>query len=311
MPEITDKKLWMELQVETHPTLAEAVSNFLIEQGSHGVVQEELPGTEQHKRERIIAYFPKDRHFVSRRQKIRTYLLALRKIHRRSSRFQTRIIKQEEWAEAWKSNFKTIHVTPRLVIKPPWEEYPTKKGEVVVEIDPAMAFGTGTHPTTQMCLRVLERLILSSPHSPSILDVGTGSGILAIASRKMGAKKVLAIDIDPLAIACARKNAAANNIDSGIDFRTGFLGRLRRIFNIIVANLLPQELLSLAPYLAKRISPGGALIISGLLRGQKKEVISVFAEQGLEVWRSLESKGWACLMLSRKNERDEASAIQN
>jgi len=311
MPEITDKKLWVELQVETHPSLAEAVSNFLMEQGSHGAVEEELPGALRPKRERIIAYFPKDGHFGSRRQKIRIYLLALRKLHRRSFRFRTRIIKQEKWAEAWKSNFKPIHVTPHLVIKPPWEEHPTKKGEVVVEIDPAMAFGTGTHPTTQMCLRALERLILSSPHSPSILDVGTGSGILAIASRKMGAKKGLAIDIDPSAIACARKNAAANNIDGGINFRIGSLGRLRGIFDIIVANLLSQELLGLAPSLVKRMSPEGALIISGLLRGQRKEVISVFAEQGLEVRRSLELKGWACLVLRHKNEGDEASAIQN
>jgi len=311
MPEITNKKLWVKLQVETHPSLAEAVSNFLIEQGSHGVVQKELPGISQPKRERITAYFPKDRPFGTRRQKIRTYLLALRKLHRRSFRFQTRIIKEEKWAEAWKSNFQPIHVTARLIIKPPWKEYPAGKGKVVVEIDPAMAFGTGTHPTTQMCLRAMERLILSSLHSPSVLDVGTGSGILAIASRKMGAQKVLAIDIDPLAIACARRNAAVNNIDGGIDFRIGSLGRVRRIFNIIVANLLPQELLSLAPYLAKRMSPGGALIISGLLRGQKEEVISVFAEQNLEVWRTLESKGWACLVLRRQNERDEASAIQN
>jgi len=301
----------MELQVEIHCSLVEAVSNFLIEQGSHGVVQEELLRTSQPKRERIIAYFPKDRHFAGRRQRIRTYLLALRKLHHRSFRFRTRIIKQQDWAEAWKANFKPIHVTARLVIKPPWEEHPAKGGEVVVEIDPAMAFGTGTHPTTQMCLRAMEKLIRSSPHPPSMLDVGTGSGILAIAGRKMGAKKILAIDIDPLAIACARKNAAANNIDGGIDFRIGSLGRLRSIFDIIVANLLPQELLSLAPSLAKRISPGGTLIISGLLRGQKKEVISVFAQQGLEVWRSLESKGWACLVLGRRDERDEASAIQN
>jgi ribosomal protein L11 methyltransferase len=294
---------WLELAVEVHPFFAEAVSNFLIEQGSPGVVQEELPGPAHRKKERIIAYFPNDRHFRVRKGKIRAYLLSLCKLYPGSFSLRSRVIKQEKWAEAWKSNFKTLHVTPRLVIKPPWEKYPEQKGEVAIAIDPGMAFGTGTHPSTQMCLKALEELIQSSAHPPSILDVGTGSGILAIAARKLGARQVLAIDIDPLAIACARKNAVANNIDGEIDFRVGPLEGLRRIFDIVVANLLPQELLSAAPSLPKRMSPRGVLIVSGLLRGQKKEMALAFTELGLQVLRFKESKGWACLVLGPKNGR--------
>lgn len=294
---------WLELAVEVHPFVAEAVSNFLIEQGSPGVVQEELPGPAHRKKERIIAYFPNDRHLGVRKGKIRAYLLALCKLYPGSFSLRFRVIKQEKWAEAWKSNFKPLHVTPRLVIKPPWEKYPEQKREVVIEIDPGMAFGTGTHPSTQMCLKALEELIQSSAHPPSILDVGTGSGILAIAARKLGARQVLAIDIDPLAIACARKNAMANNIDGEIDFRVGPLEGLRRIFDIVVANLLPQELLSVAPSLPKRMSPRGVLIVSGLLREQKKEMALAFAELGLQVLRSKESKGWACFVLGPKNGR--------
>ena len=295
------QKTWVELAVEIHPSLVEATSSFLIEQGSPGVIQEELAGPASRKRERIIAYFSSNRSFEAKRKKIRGFLISIRQLHPGTFTFHHRVIKDAKWAEAWKSNFKPLHVTHRLVIKPPWEEYPEQKGELVIEIDPGMAFGTGTHPSTQMCLQALEELILSSPHWPSILDVGTGSGILAIAARKLGAKQVSAIDIDPVAIDCARKNATTNDINHGIDFRAGSLNGLRRAFDIVVANLLPQELLNIAPFLPKRMSPGGTLIISGLLRGQKMEVTSAFAKQGLEVLRSRESKGWACFVMRQKD----------
>jgi ribosomal protein L11 methyltransferase len=186
-----------------------------------------------------------------------------------------------------------------MVVKPPWEEYARQKGELVVEIDPGMAFGTGTHPSTQMCLQALEEIVRSSPHFPSMLDVGTGSGILAIAARKLGVGRVLAIDIDPVAIDCARKNASLNRINRGIEFRVGSPEGLRQKFAIIVANLLPQELSKVAPFLPRRMSSGGTLVISGLLRGQENEMISPFAGQGLQILRSRQSKGWVCLVLRR------------
>jgi len=300
-------KSWVELAVEIHPSLAEAVSSFLIEQGSPGLIQEELPGLAHRKKERLIAYFRNDRNFRAKGGKIRSFLLSVSQLHPGSFSFHHRVIKEERWAENWKSNFKPMRITPRLVVKPPWEEYARQKGELVVEIDPGMAFGTGTHPSTQMCLRALEEVVRSSSPSLSMLDVGTGSGILAIAARKLGVTKVLAVDIDPVAIDCARKNATVNKINRGIDFRVGSLDGLRRNFDILVANLLPQELLKVAPFLPKRMSSGGALILSGLLRGQKKEIVAPFAGQGLEILRSQESKGWSCLVLrsgkGKKNEK--------
>jgi ribosomal protein L11 methyltransferase len=298
-------KTWVELAVEIHPSLAEAVSSFLIEQGSPGVIQEELPGSAHRKKERLIAYFPNDRGFREKGKRIRSFLLSVRQFHRGSFSFHHRVIKEEKWAENWKSNFKLLRITPRMVVKPPWEEYARQKGELVIEIDPGMAFGTGTHPSTQMCLRALEEVVRSSFPPLSMLDVGTGSGILAIAARKLGVSQVLAVDIDPVAIDCARKNAASNKINRGIDFRVGSLDGLRRKFNIIVANLLPQELLQVAPFLPKRMSSGGTVIISGLLRGQKKEIFAPFAGQDLEILRSRESKGWSCLVLGfRKGKKN-------
>ncbi len=293
-------KFWTEVRLDIQSPLVEAASNFLIEQGSPGIIQERVPGPSGRKKERIVAYFPGDRSFTSQEEKIRNYLSSLNESGRNFS-LRHRVIQEEKWAEAWKAHFKPVHVTPRLVIKPPWEEYPGKKGQIVIEINPGMAFGTGTHPSTQMCLQALEELIPSFPKGPAILDVGTGSGILAIASQKLRARKILAIDIDPTAIHCARKNAGANHAKGVIDFRVGSLGGLRRRFDIVVANLLPQEILKLAPSLAKRVNLRGFLITSGILRGQKREITAAFAERGLTVWRSRELKGWVCFILRKKS----------
>ncbi len=291
------------MRLEIHPSLAEAASNFLFEQGSPGIALEEVKGARGRKRERILAYFPNNRKFNASKKKITGYLRSICRSLHTDYDLSDRTIREEKWADAWKENFKPLEVTPRMVVKPPWEKWPKKEGQIVIEIDPGMAFGTGTHPTTQMCLRALEELILSSPHQPSILDVGTGSGILAIAARKMGAKQVLAIDLDPVAIVCARKNVRANHIDGGIDFRVGSLDGLRLVFDIVVANLLPQELLLLAPDLSERISSRGSLIVSGLLRGQKKEVAAAFSDHGLEILCSRESEGWSSFVFGRKKRK--------
>ena len=301
-------KSWTEARVEISDSLVEAVSNFLIDLGSPGVIQEKVPGPSDRKKELIIAYFPGARSFSSKAEKIRTYLSSLNKLGKKFS-IRHRVIREEKWAEAWKANFKSVHVTSRLVIKPPWEEYPKKKDETVIEIDPGMAFGTGTHASTQMCLQALEELIPSFPQGPAILDVGTGSGILAIAAQKLGARRILAIDIDPMAIDCARENAAANHVKGGIDFRVGSLGGLRRRFDIVVANLLPQELLKLAPSLTARVKSRGCLITSGILRRQKREIAAAFAEEDLTIGLSRERKGWVCFIFRRKSKGSRGNSI--
>jgi ribosomal protein L11 methyltransferase len=289
-------KSWVEVRVETPESLVEGVSNFLIEQGSSGVVQEKVRGRRGRKREEIVAYFPNDRFFPAKKSKIKTYISSLKNASR-TLFLRHQVIQEEKWAEAWKDHFKPLHATPRLVIKPPWEDYPQRKGEIVIEIDPGMAFGTGAHPSTQMCLRALEELIPSFAHPPAILDVGTGSGILALAARKLGAGKILAVDIDPQAIECARKNAAANRVIEEIDFQVGSAERGRRKFDVVLANLLPQEILLLTAALARRIKIRGRLILSGILRGQKREISYAFMDRGLKVVGSRERAGWVCLVL--------------
>jgi ribosomal protein L11 methyltransferase len=215
----------------------------------------------------------------------------------------SRTIHEEKWADAWKENFKPIEVTPRLVIKPPWEKWAKEKDQIVIEIDPGMAFGTGTHPSTQMCLQFLEEIIPSFAKLHSILDVGTGSGILAIAARKMGAKRIVALDVDPVAIHCARANLRANHIRTGIILRSGSLDGMKGTFNVVVANLLPQELLSVAPSLPGFVSRLGRLIISGFLQKQKREIAAAFGQRGFSVQRVRHQKGWAAFVLKREGKK--------
>jgi ribosomal protein L11 methyltransferase len=293
------KRSWKELRVEVHLSLAEAASNFLIEQGSPGITQETVKGYAGRKRERLIAYYPNDRTFFSTRKKINAYLRAICKSHRTDFKLRARTIREEKWAEAWKENFKPLEVTPRLVIKPPWESWPKRPGQIVIEIDPGMAFGTGTHPSTQMCLQFLEEVIPSFPRIPSVLDVGTGSGILTIAARKMGVKRIAAIDIDPVAIDCAHTNARANRANQGIAFRTGSPEDLKTSFDLVVANLLPQELLSVAPALSRLTARSGKLIVSGFLVKQEKEMAAAFRKQGFGKQGVRRQKGWAAWVLQR------------
>ena len=294
-------KSWVEVRVEVPSALAEAVANFLIESGSPGVVQEKVSGITGKvgtRKERVLAYFRRSRRFPVQRKKIRKYLSSLVLSPVRGS-FQCQALREEKWAVAWKENFKSLRVTPKMVVKPPWDKYARKAGELVIEIDPGMAFGTGTHPTTRMCLQVLERLIPSFAHPPSVLDYGTGSGILAIAAQKLGARDIVAVDIDPAAIRNARKNASANRVHGQIEFRVGAGESLRRRFGIVVANLLPQEILKAADLLAGRVSLGGLLILSGILKKQKKEIASAFKIKGLRIHRSIAERGWMCMVLNK------------
>jgi ribosomal protein L11 methyltransferase len=292
----TKPRSWVEVRVEVPSALVEPVANFLIESGSPGVVQEKVTGRDGTGRERVVAYFRDPRSFAVQRKKIRKFLSSLAPPPGTWS-FRCRGLREERWAEAWKDNFKPVRVSPHMVVTPPWEKYAGKAGELVIEIEPGMAFGTGTHPTTRMCLQALEMLIPSFVHRPSVLDFGSGSGILAIAAQKLGAKDTVAVDIDPAAIRNARKNASANHLRGRIDFRMGSGQSLRRRFGIVVANLLPQEILKAADFLAGRVAAAGYLVLSGILKKQEGEIASTFAEKGMTVHTSRAGRGWLCMVL--------------
>jgi ribosomal protein L11 methyltransferase len=187
-------------------------------------------------------------------------------------------VADRDWAEAWKRDLVPFAVG-RIWVRPSWIAAPAPPGLAEVVLDPGMAFGTGTHPTTALCLEALSRLLAERPGA-SVLDVGTGSGLLAIAARKLGAGRVAANDDDPVAVAAARENAARNGVELELGGEPA--SAIPGAFDVVVANILANTLVELAPAVAPKVAPGGALLLAGLLQGQEDEVRRAYREQGLE-----------------------------
>jgi ribosomal protein L11 methyltransferase len=186
-------------------------------------------------------------------------------------------VADRDWAEAWKRDLVPFAVG-RVWVRPSWIAAPAPPGCAEVVLDPGMAFGTGAHPTTALCLEALSDLIAARPGA-SVLDVGTGSGLLAIAARKLGAGRVVGNDTDPVAVRVARENAARNGVELELVLEPA--PAIPGAFDLVVANILANTLVELAPALAARLAPGGVLLLSGLLAGQEGEVRSACEAQGL------------------------------
>jgi ribosomal protein L11 methyltransferase len=200
------------------------------------------------------------------------------------------LVEDTDWVSASQSQFPPTRISERLWIVPSWHEIPDPSA-LVVRLDPGVAFGTGTHPTTQLCLAWLDQNVASGA---TVLDYGCGSGILAIAAGKLGAGTIVGVDIDEQALAAARANTTANAVAARY---TGPAGLAPGLFDIVVANILSNPLKLLAPALLARVAPGGALVLSGVLERQANEVIAAYREADatvdLRVWQAAD--GWVCL----------------
>ena len=212
----------------------------------------------------------------------------------------TRIVHEADWAEAWKEHFPVLRVGRRLVIRPTWREHEPLPDDVVVALDPGMAFGTGLHPTTRLCLAGLERLAdeRGGLAGARVLDVGCGSGILAIAALRLGAAAALGVDTDPIAIDATLANAARNDLSGHIGAREGSLPSGEPPFDVVLANLIAGVLAPLAPLLRSEVGSGGALLASGIFVDRESEVIAAFEAAGLAIsardaegeWIALEAR---------------------
>lgn len=206
------------------------------------------------------------------------------------------VIRNEDWANNWKVHFKPVRIGQRLVIKPTWEEYLKQEGDLVIQIDPGMAFGTGAHPTTKMCLEALERICFDAHGGklPSpVLDVGTGSGVLSIAAALLGAEEIVAVDIDPEAVRVTIENLELNGVADLVAASTTSLEQLPGGFRVVVANILAEELVRLADELTARVAPGGWLILSGILTEKEAFVCAAFSS--LELVENPKELEWSCL----------------
>jgi ribosomal protein L11 methyltransferase len=203
----------------------------------------------------------------------------------------------EDWSSSWKANFKPLRVGRRLLIVPSWEQVTPDPGDIILRLDPGMAFGTGGHETTRLCLELLEDILDDMPDhpSPSVLDVGTGSGILAMAAAKSGARQVFALDIDPEAIEVARQNIADNNLLDMITCDTTPLESLRGTFDVILANILAEELVRLSSLLAERLAIGGSLVLSGILAEKEQLVLGGFATLPLQYRETRRQGEWVAI----------------
>ncbi|MCX6983521.1 MAG: 50S ribosomal protein L11 methyltransferase [Lentisphaerae bacterium] len=206
------------------------------------------------------------------------------------------VLKKEDWAEAWKKHFKVQHVTKRVVIKPTWLKYKKKKGEVIVELDPGMSFGTGKHATTRFCLKMLDRVSKTSKRKGmSILDAGCGSGILSIAAVKLGFHPVTAFDIDPESVIIAKENLALNKLsreDAKI-FEAELSELKPRIkFDVITANIISGVLIQNREKLSSMLKPDGYLILAGILKTDYRELRKSFREIGFREILSSSENEW-------------------
>lgn len=206
------------------------------------------------------------------------------------------IVDDEAWKDKWKENFKPVKITERLVVKPTWEEYQASAGEVVIQIDPGMAFGTGTHETTSLCLKMLERYLGENPADKKVLDVGCGSGILSIGAALLGCTDVLGIEIDEDAVKVAEENVALNQVQDRVRIMQGNLteGIVFKA-DVLVANLMADLVITLAERAGAHLEKGGVFLSSGILLEKKDKVSAALEAAGFEITEIAEDGEWCAI----------------
>ena len=303
---------WLELTVQTHPEAVESVSELLSRYTDEAIaIEEPIELIDEGQEYRVLvgqpvqvhAYLPMDGKEEEIRQRVEEGLWHLSSLGAHFvGDLQTRTVNEEDWANAWKDFFHVTHIGQRLVIRPSWREYTPNSHEVVLTLDPGMAFGTGLHPTTRMCLEQVEQRVQSGMR---ILDVGTGSGILAIAAAKLGAQSVYAIDNSSVAAESATMNAAMNGLQDHIKVVLGVLdedeaARLEGQFDLVLANIIAHVIGSIAPQLAQVLAPHGLLIVSGIIEARRQDAEGPLLEAGLEQIGQVMIDDWLALIWRKR-----------
>jgi ribosomal protein L11 methyltransferase len=322
---------WIEFSVQAHPEAAEAVSEALAQVAANGVAIEEPYVLEDDgQRWRAVpdapvtlrAYIPDDEHAQAIERHVAEAIWHLSRIGDQFvGPLRTQTVDDEDWAETWKEHFHVTRIGRRVVVKPSWREFvPDASDLAVIELDPGMAFGTGTHPTTRLCLEALEDVVHPGD---DVLDIGTGSGILAIAALKLGAKCAFGADVSAVAVRVATENARANGLADRFEVAQGTLGlgesgelllapappepgedpadllaTVRAIApaRVVVANIIARVIGELAPALVAATAPGGTLIASGIIAEREHEAAEPLRAAGLAHIERRQSGDWVALI---------------
>ena len=305
---------WAEVSVDTSHEATELVSEILQELGAAGVVIEDpallneyirsglwdytdLKESEETEVVRVKAYWALDEELEGKLQRLAARLdgMTAHGIDTGAGAVSWKAVADEDWAETWKEFFHTEKIGARTVIKPTWEEYEAGAGEIVAELDPGAAFGTGQHATTALCIRALEELVRPGM---TVFDVGTGSGVLAIVAAKLGAKRVEAVDFDPVAVRVARENVRQNDVEDIV--RTGQSDLLKSVAgeaDLIIANIIADIIVRLFGEVEAHLAPDGTMLLAGIIEDRLQDVVEAAALHGFAVEKIEQEKGWAAVIV--------------
>ncbi|RNB78490.1 50S ribosomal protein L11 methyltransferase [Brevibacillus nitrificans] len=311
---------WSEISIHTTAEATEAVSSILYEMGANGVVIEDpevlyrewdTPFGEIYQLSPddfpaegvfVKAYLPVDsselfdvvEELKEQLAQLTEYGLDIGKAN-----IAVNDVHEDEWAHAWKKYYKPVHVTDRMTIKPVWEEYePRHDKEIIIEMDPGMAFGTGTHPTTILCLRAVEKYV---DEGDRLYDVGTGTAILSIAAIKLGAEHVLAMDLDEVAVRSAQANTELNGVHEKITVRqNNLLDGIEEPVDVVVANILAEVIVRFTDDVYRVLKPEGVFIASGIIQAREADVKKALADSGLVVVETIMIDDWVAIVSKKR-----------
>ena len=294
---------WLELSIHVPYEYVEPIAELFRRYGKGGVVIEETTAFNPDEGEMppsrssatVRTYMPATASYRTNREMVHIGVSLISQLHPLPA-LQERTVTTEEWESAWKAHFPLLRVGSRLVMSAPFHDYAPREGEVVVRVDPGLAFGTGHHPTTYRCLENLERLLIPGCR---VVDVGSGSGILAIAAAKLGAGAVTGVEIDRVALRVGRANVRANGVEGAVRCYLGSVPHRRvasHAADLVLANLNATVLTGLAPALREAMKPGGWLIASGVLEDRRSQVERAFTEAGLNVREAAVDDDWVTLL---------------
>lgn len=308
---------WCEISIQTSHEAVELIAEIFRDLGASGVVIEDPELVNDYitsgkwdytdipiaKETEVVvekAYLPVNGELEGRIQTLQQEIKALesRGVNTAPAVLTTAELQDEDWSDTWKQYYHTEKPGERVVIKPTWEEYVPKGDEVVIELDPGAAFGTGTHATTSMCIRQLEKLVKPGM---TVFDVGTGSGILSIISAKLGAKNIQAVDYDDSVLKIVEENLEQNNVQDIISVaQSDLMQNVHGKAELVIANIIADIIIRLFDQLDEHLEQGGTLLTSGIIEDRIEDVLAAAEKHGYGVVERLENKGWACITFKRK-----------